>query len=127
VIDVQAFPYTADPTAYGRLLDLGVMSFATDHPDVALARDQGLLHSEEGGERSMSTPAPLRRWRARAEAVEPQSISCPRTIMSRSLKRTVIVWAPNGMTSVASSSTAMMDGTPSVCAGNTIVTSGMRG
>jgi glycerophosphoryl diester phosphodiesterase len=32
----QAFPYTTDPTAYGRLLDLGVMSFATDHPDVAL-------------------------------------------------------------------------------------------
>jgi glycerophosphoryl diester phosphodiesterase len=32
----QAFPYTDDPAAYGRLLDLGVMSFATDHPDVAL-------------------------------------------------------------------------------------------
>ena len=32
----QTFPYTKDPTVYGRLLDLGVMSFATDHPDVAL-------------------------------------------------------------------------------------------
>jgi glycerophosphoryl diester phosphodiesterase len=32
----QAFPYTDDPAVYGRLLDLGVMSFATDHPDVAL-------------------------------------------------------------------------------------------
>jgi glycerophosphoryl diester phosphodiesterase len=32
----QTFPYTTDPTVYGRLLDLGVMSFATDHPDVAL-------------------------------------------------------------------------------------------
>lgn len=32
----QAFPFTVDPSAYGQLLDLGVMSFATDHPDVAL-------------------------------------------------------------------------------------------
>lgn len=32
----QTFPYTKDPTVYGKLLDLGVMSFATDHPDVAL-------------------------------------------------------------------------------------------
>jgi glycerophosphoryl diester phosphodiesterase len=32
----QAFPYTDDPAVYGKLLDLGVMSFATDHPDVAL-------------------------------------------------------------------------------------------
>ena len=32
----QTFPYTTDPTVYGQLLDLGVMSFATDHPDVAL-------------------------------------------------------------------------------------------
>ncbi|WP_158277488.1 glycerophosphodiester phosphodiesterase family protein [Opitutus sp. ER46] len=32
----QAFPYTTDPTAYGQLLDLGVMSFATDHPDVTM-------------------------------------------------------------------------------------------
>lgn len=32
----QTFPYTDDPTVYGQLLDLGVMSFATDHPDVTL-------------------------------------------------------------------------------------------
>ncbi len=32
----QAFPYTDDPTVYSKLLDLGVMSFATDHPDVTL-------------------------------------------------------------------------------------------
>lgn len=32
----QAFPYTADPAVYAQLLDLGVMSFATDHPDRAL-------------------------------------------------------------------------------------------
>lgn len=32
----QTFPYTDDPSVYGRLLDLGVMSFATDHPDIAL-------------------------------------------------------------------------------------------
>jgi hypothetical protein len=32
----QTFPYTADGSVYGTLLDLGVMSFATDHPDVAL-------------------------------------------------------------------------------------------
>lgn len=32
----QTFPYTAEAKVYGQLLDLGVMSFATDHPDVAL-------------------------------------------------------------------------------------------
>jgi hypothetical protein len=32
----QTFPYTDDPAVYARLLDLGVMSFATDHPDVTL-------------------------------------------------------------------------------------------
>ena len=32
----QTFPYTADPGVYAQLLELGVMSFATDHPDVAL-------------------------------------------------------------------------------------------
>jgi glycerophosphoryl diester phosphodiesterase len=32
----QAFPYTDDPSVYAKLLDLGVMSFATDHPDVTL-------------------------------------------------------------------------------------------
>lgn len=32
----QTFPYTKDPAVYGQLLDLGVMSFATDYPDVTL-------------------------------------------------------------------------------------------
>jgi glycerophosphoryl diester phosphodiesterase len=32
----QTFPYTEDPAVYAQLLDLGVMSFATDHPDVAM-------------------------------------------------------------------------------------------
>ena len=32
----QTFPYTSDPSVYAKLLDLGVMSFATDHPDVAM-------------------------------------------------------------------------------------------
>ena len=32
----QTFPYTDDATAYRKLLDLGVMSFATDHPDHAM-------------------------------------------------------------------------------------------
>jgi hypothetical protein len=32
----QTFPYTSDPTVYAQLLDLGVMSFATDHPDITL-------------------------------------------------------------------------------------------
>jgi glycerophosphoryl diester phosphodiesterase len=32
----QTFPYTDDPSVYARLLDLGVMSFATDHPDVTM-------------------------------------------------------------------------------------------
>lgn len=31
----QTFPYTDDPSVYAKLMDLGVMSFATDHPDVA--------------------------------------------------------------------------------------------
>lgn len=32
----QVFPYTDDPTVYAQLLDLGVMSFATDYPDITL-------------------------------------------------------------------------------------------
>lgn len=32
----QVFPYTDNPAVYGQLLDLGVMSFATDHPDITL-------------------------------------------------------------------------------------------
>ncbi len=32
----QTFPYTDDPAVYGQLLDLGVMSFATDYPDITL-------------------------------------------------------------------------------------------
>lgn len=31
----QALPYTADPSVYGKLLDLGLAAFATDHPEVA--------------------------------------------------------------------------------------------
>jgi glycerophosphoryl diester phosphodiesterase len=32
----QTFPYTKDPAVYAQLLDLGVMSFATDYPDITL-------------------------------------------------------------------------------------------
>jgi glycerophosphoryl diester phosphodiesterase len=32
----QVLPYTDDPSVYAPLLDLGVMSFATDHPDVTM-------------------------------------------------------------------------------------------
>ena len=32
----QTFPYTDDPSVYAKLLDLGVMSFATDFPDITL-------------------------------------------------------------------------------------------
>lgn len=32
----QVFPYTSSAQVYGQLLSLGVMSFATDHPDTAL-------------------------------------------------------------------------------------------
>ncbi len=32
----QTFRYTKDASVYAKLLDLGVMSFATDHPDVTL-------------------------------------------------------------------------------------------
>jgi glycerophosphoryl diester phosphodiesterase len=35
-IPYQAFVYTRDPSAYGALMDLGVASFATDRPDVAM-------------------------------------------------------------------------------------------
>jgi len=33
---LQTLPYTSDPTFYGKLLDVGVASFATDHPEVAM-------------------------------------------------------------------------------------------
>ncbi|MES2696734.1 MAG: glycerophosphodiester phosphodiesterase family protein, partial [Verrucomicrobiota bacterium] len=32
-VTFQTFPYTEDASVYAKLLDLGVMSFATDHPD----------------------------------------------------------------------------------------------
>lgn len=32
----QAFPYTDSPAVYAQLLDLGVMSFATDYPEITL-------------------------------------------------------------------------------------------
>lgn len=32
----QSLPYTADPSVYAQLLDLGLMSFSTDYPDVTL-------------------------------------------------------------------------------------------
>ncbi|HVU33590.1 MAG TPA: glycerophosphodiester phosphodiesterase family protein [Opitutaceae bacterium] len=32
----QVLPYTDDPGVYAPLLDLGVMSFATDHPDITM-------------------------------------------------------------------------------------------
>ena len=32
----QVFPYTDSPAVYAQLLDLGVMSFATDYPDITL-------------------------------------------------------------------------------------------
>ena len=32
----QVFPYTDDPSVYAKLLDLGVMSFATDYPDITM-------------------------------------------------------------------------------------------
>jgi glycerophosphoryl diester phosphodiesterase len=40
----QAFPYTAAADVYGQLLDLGVMSFATDHPDVAVREVDAYLN-----------------------------------------------------------------------------------
>lgn len=33
----QALPYTDEPSIYGKLLDLGLMSFSTDYPDVAMS------------------------------------------------------------------------------------------
>lgn len=43
----QAFPYTHDPSVYARLLDLGVMSFATDHPDVAMRELKACYEAKE--------------------------------------------------------------------------------
>lgn len=33
---IQALPYTTDAGVYAALLDLGIASFATDHPDTTL-------------------------------------------------------------------------------------------
>jgi glycerophosphoryl diester phosphodiesterase len=35
-VGYQSFPYIKSPSVYGELMDLGVASFATDHPDVAM-------------------------------------------------------------------------------------------
>lgn len=48
----QAFPYTDDPTVYARLMDLGVMSFATDYPEVTRQALQAYYAARRG-------PAPL--------------------------------------------------------------------
>lgn len=45
----QTFPYTSDPSVYARLLDLGVMSFATDHPDVALREIKAYYATRKAG------------------------------------------------------------------------------
>ena len=51
----QTFPYTSDPSVFAKLLDLGVMSFATDHPDVAMGVTTTLVRRFQGGGRA---PAP---------------------------------------------------------------------
>lgn len=47
----QTFPYTDDPSVYGKLLDLGVMSFATDHPDIALREIKAYYAARKAGRR----------------------------------------------------------------------------
>ena len=45
----QTFPYTEDPSVYAKLLDLGVMSFATDHPDVTLREIKAYYAARQNG------------------------------------------------------------------------------
>jgi glycerophosphoryl diester phosphodiesterase len=44
----QVFPYTEDPSVFAKLMDLGVMSFATDHPDVAIRELKAYYAAREG-------------------------------------------------------------------------------
>lgn len=44
----QALPYTSDFTVYGKLLDLGLMSFATDYPDVTMRELQRYYAAKKG-------------------------------------------------------------------------------
>lgn len=53
----QALPYTDDPGVYAPLLDLGVMSFATDHPDVTL-REIRSYYARHGRPVEPSTATP---------------------------------------------------------------------
>ncbi len=48
-VTFQTFPYTDDPSVYGQLLDLGVMSFATDHPDVTLREIKAYYAARQAG------------------------------------------------------------------------------
>ncbi len=43
----QVFPWTDDPTVIPALLDLGVMSFATDHPDVVMRELKAYVGKEK--------------------------------------------------------------------------------
>ena len=43
----QALPYTSDHSVYAQLLDLGLMSFSSDYPDVAL-RELGACYAATG-------------------------------------------------------------------------------
>jgi glycerophosphoryl diester phosphodiesterase len=45
----QTIPYTDDPTVYGKLLDLGLMSFATDYPDVTLREIKAYYAKKKAG------------------------------------------------------------------------------
>jgi glycerophosphoryl diester phosphodiesterase len=47
----QTFPYTKDASVYGQLLDLGVMSFATDYPDVTLREIKAYYAAKQRGKR----------------------------------------------------------------------------
>ncbi len=47
----QTFPYTRDAAVYGQLLDLGVMSFATDYPDVTLREIKAYYAAKQRGKK----------------------------------------------------------------------------
>lgn len=47
----QTFPYTTDASVYGTLLDLGVMSFATDYPEVTLREIRAYYAAKPAGKK----------------------------------------------------------------------------
>lgn len=47
-VTFQALPYTSDPSVYAPLLDLGLASFATDHPDITMKEIRAYYEKRQG-------------------------------------------------------------------------------